>query len=97
MEKNRDAGWAPLSLWAASKDKDAARADAHQCLVAERWFASRLVYLPRRLRRGVGEQVPGQAVGQRRKFEAVRFPVGVGGQVHAVVRPAVAGVAHDGE
>ena len=87
----------PLGRQASSEDKDAARADARPCLVVERWFASRLVYLRRRLRRSVGEQVPDQAVGQRGKLEAVRFPVGVGGQVHAVVRPAVAGVPHDGE
>jgi len=53
----------PLARQASSKDKDAARADARLCLVVQRWFASRLVYLRRRLRRGVGEQVPGQAVG----------------------------------
>jgi hypothetical protein len=47
-------------LWRASgKDKHAARADAHACLVLQRRLASRLVDLPRRLRRGVGEQVPG--------------------------------------
>jgi hypothetical protein len=48
---------------AGSEDKDAARADTRLCLVVQQWFASRLVYLRRRLCRGVGEQVPGQAVG----------------------------------